>query len=66
MKSLNSGHLRVLKDLSVIERCPPLRGNFKKVVTFGTKRFVHYSRHARIFGCPLLGGITVQTFIRIA
>ena len=30
-KPLNSGHLRLLKDLSVIERCPLLRGNLKKI-----------------------------------
>ena len=29
MKTLSSGHLRVLKDLSVIERCPLLEGNLK-------------------------------------
>ena len=28
VKPLNSGHLRVLKNLSVIERCPLLGGNF--------------------------------------
>ena len=31
MKPLNSGHLRVLKDLSVIEKCPLLAGNLKKI-----------------------------------
>ena len=36
VKPLNSGHLRVLKNLSVIERCPLLGGNFKKIVTLGT------------------------------
>ena len=39
MHPLNSGHLRVLKSLSVIERCPLLGGNSKKIITFGTKRF---------------------------
>ena len=34
VKLLNSGHLRVLKNLSVIEGCPLLGGNFKKIVTF--------------------------------
>ena len=53
VKPLNSGHLRVLKNLSVIERCPLLGGNFKKVTTFGTKFFV------RSLGCPLLKGFTV-------
>ena len=36
VKPLNSRHLRVLKNLSVIERCLLLGGNFKKIVTFGT------------------------------
>ena len=35
MKPLNSGHLQVLKNLTVIERCPILRGNLKRL-TFGT------------------------------
>ena len=35
MKPLNSGHLQVLKNLTVIERCPLLRGNLKRL-TFGT------------------------------
>ena len=29
-----------LKNLSVIARCPLLGGNLKKIVTFGTKRFL--------------------------
>ena len=33
---LNSGHLRFLKNLSIIERYLLLGGNFKKIVTFGT------------------------------
>ena len=56
---LNSGHRRVLKNLSVIERCPLLGGNFIKIVTFGTKCFVCYLWHVRYLGCPLLGGFTV-------
>ena len=36
VKPLNSGHLRILKNLSDIERCPLLGGNFKKIVTCGT------------------------------
>ena len=59
MESLNSGYLRVLKNLTVSERCLLLGGNFKKIVTFGTKRFVRYSMHVRYLGCPLLGGFTV-------
>ena len=39
VKPLNSRHLRVLKIMSVIERCLLLGGNFKKIVTVGTKCF---------------------------
>ena len=63
VKPLNSEHLRFLKNLSVIERCPLLGGNLKKIVTFGTKRFVRYSRHVRYLECPLLGGFTVYICI---
>ena len=58
VKPLNKGHLRVLKNLSVIERCPLMGGNFKKIVTFGTKCFVRYLWHVHYLGCPLLGGFT--------
>ena len=58
---LNSGHLRVLKK-SVIKRCPLLGGSLTKTVIFGTKHFVHYSRHVRYLGYPLLGGFTVLYF----
>ena len=43
VKPLNRGHLRALKNLSVIERCPLLGGNLIKIVTFRTKFFVRYS-----------------------
>ena len=36
VKPLNSEHLRVLKNLSVIKRCSLLGGNSEKIVTFGT------------------------------
>ena len=42
VKTLHSRHLRVLKKLSVIERCPLLGGNLTKIIRFGTKRFVRY------------------------
>ena len=58
MEPLNSGHLRVLKNVSVIERCPLLGGNLKEIVTFGTENFVRHSRHVRYLGRPLLGGFT--------
>ena len=59
VKPLNSGPLRVLKNLSVIERCPLLRGNLKKIVPSGIKCFVSYSWHVHYLGCTLLGGFTV-------
>ena len=59
VKPLNSGPLRVLKNLSVIERCPLLRGNLKKIVPSGIKCFISYSWHVHYLGCPLLGGFTV-------
>ena len=60
MKPLNSGHRQVLKIFSVIERCPLLGVNLKRIVTSGTTRFVRYSWHVRYLGCPLSGGFTVQ------
>ena len=60
VKPLNSGHLRVFKNLSVIESWPLLGGNFKKIVTFGTKRFVRYSWHVRYLRFPLLGVFNVR------
>ena len=59
VKHLNSGHLWVLKHLSVIERYPPFGGHLKKIVTFGTERFVRCSWHVRYLGSPLLGDFTV-------
>ena len=48
VKPLNIGHLWVLKNLFVLYwECPLLGGNIKKIVIFGTKRFVRYSRHVR-------------------
>ena len=54
-KPLNRGHLWVLKNLSIIKRCPLLGGSLTKIVTIETKHFVHYSRYAHYLGCPLLG-----------
>ena len=59
VKLLHSGHPRVLKNLSVINRCPVLGGSLTKIITFGTKHFVRYSRVVRYLGCSLLGGFTV-------
>ena len=58
MKPLNSGHLQVLKNLTVIERCPLLRGNLKKTHIWDNC-LVRYSRDVRYLGCSLLGGFTV-------
>ena len=59
MKLLNSGHLRVMKSLSVIKKCPLLGGSLTAIVTFGTKHFVCYWRHVCYFGCPLWRAFTV-------
>ena len=59
VKLLNSGHLKVFKNLAVIKRCPLLGGSLTENVTFATKHFVRYSRHVRYLGCPLLRGFTV-------
>ena len=53
MKPLNSGHLVVLNNLSVIERCQLLGGNIKKIVIFGTQHFVCYSLHVRYWEISL-------------
>ena len=66
MKTLNSGQLRVLKNLPVIKSCPLLGGSLTKNVTFGTKHFVRYSRYVRCLRCPLLGGFTVYSIILLA
>ena len=58
-QSLNSGHLRVLKSLSVIKTCPLLGSSLTRIVTFGTKHIVRYSRHVRYLGRPLLEDFTV-------
>ena len=60
VKPLNTGHLRVLKNLSIIETCPLLGGNLKKLFTIGTIRFVRYLWHVRYIECPLLGGFTIK------
>ena len=53
VKPLNSGHLRALKNLSIIKRCPLLGGSLTKIVTFGTNHFVCYSRHVRYWEVSL-------------
>ena len=59
VKPLNSGHLRVLKNLSIIKRCALLEGSLTKIAAFGIKPFDHYLRHVRYLRSPLLGGFTV-------
>ena len=53
VKLLNSGHLRALKYVSIIKRCPLLGGSLTKIVTFGTNHFVRYSRHVRYWEVSL-------------
>ena len=65
VKPLNSGHLRFLKNLSVIKRCPLLGGSLTEIVTFGTKHFVCCPRHVRYLGYPLLRGFTVIIYLVI-
>ena len=60
IKPLNSGHLRVFKNLSIIKRCSLLGDSLTKIVIFVTNHFVRYSRYARYLGCLLLGGFTVR------
>ena len=39
VKALNSGHLEVLQNLSVIKRCPLSGGSLTNIVIFGNKTF---------------------------
>ena len=55
MKPLNSGHLWIFKNVSVINRCPLMGDKLTKIVKFGTTNFVRYSGHVRYLGCPLGG-----------
>ena len=59
VKALNSGDLWVLKNSPVIKRCRPSGPSLTKIVTFGTKHFAGYSRHAAYLGYPLPEGFTV-------
>ena len=65
VKPLNSGHLRVLKNLSIVKWRPLLRRSLTKIVIFGTKHFVCYSKHVRHLGFPLLGGFPVEKEVNI-
>ena len=62
VKALNSGHLEVLQNLSVIKRCPLSGGSLTNIVIFGNKTFVCYSRYVLYLGYPLLGNFTVKLF----
>ena len=53
VKPLNSGHVQVLNN------CPLLVGNFKKIDTFGTQHFFSYFWHVRYLWCPLFGSFYV-------
>ena len=63
MKPLNSGHLWVFKNVSVIKRCPLMGDKLTKIVKFGTTNFVRYSGHVRYLGCPLGGKFLFFFFI---
>ena len=45
-------------------RCPQSRGSLTKIVIFGTKHFVRYSRHILYLGCPLLASFTLNESVR--
>ena len=62
VKALNSGHLEVLQNLSVIKRCPLSGGSLTNIVIFGNKTFVCYSSYVLYLGYPLLGNFTVKLF----
>ena len=63
MKPLNSGHLWIFKNVSVINRCPLMGDKLTKIVKFGTTNFVRYSGHVRYLGCPLGGKFLFFFFI---
>ena len=63
MKPLNSGHLWIFKNVSVIKRCPLMGDKLTKIVKFGTTNFVRYSGHVRYLGCPLGGKFLFFFFI---
>ena len=65
MKPLNSGHLWIFKNVSVIKRCPLMGDKLTKIVKFGTTNFVRYSGHVRYLGCPLGGKFLFFFFIFI-
>ena len=48
VKPLHSGHLRVLKNLSVIKKCPLFGGSLRMINTFANKHFSRYSVHVAI------------------
>ena len=54
MKPLNSEHVRVLKNLCVIKRCPQLGGSLTKIDIFETKHFVRY-KACLLFGMSVIG-----------
>ena len=64
VEPLHSGQLRVLKNLSVIKRCPLLRGSLTNIVTFGAKYFVRYSRHVRCWEVSLHCQIFKSTYFK--
>ena len=57
VKPLNSGHLGILKNFSVLERCPLLGENLTKIVKFGTIAFCPLFN-----ACPLFGMSAIERF----
>ena len=60
VKPLNSGHLRVLKNLSV--RCPLLGGKLKKIVTFSLNVLSAIHWHVLYWGVSLYCIIALSFF----
>ena len=59
VKHLNSRYLWVSKNLSVMERCPLLGGNFKKIVTFGLNVLSAIHGMSSIWDVRYWGGLTL-------
>ena len=55
VKVLDNGHPRVLKNLSIVEWCPLLGGNLKKIVKLGTKTYCLLLKTCPLFRMSAIG-----------
>ena len=62
VKPLNSGHLRVLKSLSVIKRCPLLRGGLIKIWDSTLCHIWDETFYSVYKACPLFEVSAIGTF----